>query len=192
MKGWICSRLIFSPPRFQRQLLWDWERNKAAPWQSCLHWSLYSEGLRGWRKHQSWGSFQGVWLTWWAAAGWTPAGYLSVLSRYCSFIKNPSALPHLSPSCAVVGLVYLFIFSLEAFLNNASYWSEMSLLIEMCADRKHSRLAIVFNLSLYLFHSVFFNPVPFHLLLSLLLVHSGPDLLMMHWWLFLEGWEGGI
>lgn len=65
------------------------------------------------QKHQSWGSFQGVWLTWLAAAGWTPAGYLSVLSHYCSFIKNPSALPRLSPSCWF-SLSIFFLF--ESFL----------------------------------------------------------------------------
>ena len=137
------------------------------------------------RSSKIWESFQGVWLTWLAGAGWTPAGYLSVLSRYCSFIKTLSALPHLSSSRALVGLVYLFIFSLQKLLiKNASYWSGMRLRTAQTLNRQGWPL-----LSTLLFFSLslFYTTLPFHLLLSLVLVHSGPDPLVMHRWLFL-GW----
>lgn len=113
------------------------------------------KGLRGWRKHQSGGSFQGVWLTWLAASGWTPAGYLTVLSCYCSFIKNPSVLLHLSFMCCGWFSLFIYFFPLwKLVINNASYWSGMNALTEIRTDRKHTRLAIV----VYLSFSAFFLP----------------------------------
>lgn len=150
---------FFSPPRFRRQLLWEWGQNEAEARQHrdrvvCID---HYKGLGGWRKHHSCGSFQGVWLTWLAASGWTPEGYLSVLSRYCSFIKNLSALLCLSFMWFGWFSLYFF-FPSEAFYDNARYWSGMNALTEMCADRKHARLAIVVDFSLSL---CFFLPSTF-------------------------------